>query len=118
MRTFTISTIMLLAAGAVVAEEHTDGVTAQCLYYDNAEDVCACATETLAGGEAAEDIALYGAIGEAALSRRAEGADFMTAFTEAIDEVAASEGMSATALSTLNTRIAQAHRDAIGHCGG
>jgi len=109
-----IATIVLLPS-ALSAQE-PDGTTAQCLHFGDTQEVCTCATETLAGEVAEEDLALYAEIGIAALAGIASGTAMVDAYDAATAAAATARGIGTSAARSTTNTVGRAHRDAISAC--
>lgn len=114
MKMQTLTLLGLLAAGPALAD-----ATAMCMDTKDADAaVCDCATEALADSASKEDRGLYDRIGTLYLAKMEEGASRGAAWTEALDEVAAENGIGSTGLLTRMNAVGKAHRAAMKSCAG
>lgn len=109
--------IVLAAIAGLVAGPALGDATAMCMDgKDGREEVCTCATDALAETASEDDRRLYDEIGTLYLANMEDGTDRGTAWTSAMQKVAADEGVGTTSLMVRMNAVGKAHRAAMKAC--
>lgn len=112
MRPFHLSAAFVLLAATTTAEP----ISETCALYTTPE-ICACATEKLAGVLTPMDLALYAATSGEAMALQAAGTELQPAWEEATTKAAAAAGLSASSARDRLNAAGSAHRKAMKECG-